>query len=308
MNPFRWLNSPTYSRFMKYRFFIPFAALLFSVLFNTGCEEEPPGVVFTEVQKPLLDTTYVSAAPSAQLKNVLLIDITGVGCKNCPAAAIDAKNILKAHPGRVNLMAMYPYIIKPNSLTSPYAGYDTVTTDEADNYLAGLGSIGGIPTGIVDQVKQNNSYFIPVASWFGLVDSRLLETTPVNIDLSGKWIASENKSRLEVKLSYNQNLDTSKKHRIHIAILEDGIIGKQANSDTAGSYQYFYRFDHVMRRLITPSTGELLKEKLTAGRVFEKHYFIAPRYNWKSDKLSALVWVTDDSDKQVLHSQEVALK
>ena len=281
---------------------------LILVFAMAGCEEEPPGVIFTEVEKPLLDSTYLTAVPSAQNKNVLLVDITGVGCNNCPDAAITAKNILKLNSGRVNLMAVYPYMFKGYPLTNPHAGYDTVNTEDADNYISGLGSLQGLPTGFVDQVKQNNSYFIPATTWNVLVDNRLKESTPVNIDLTSKWIASENKSRLEVKLTYNQNLDTAKKHRIHIAILESGIIGKQANRDTVGGYQYFYKFDHVLRRLITPPTGELLKEKLLAGRVFEKHYYIAPRNNWKPENLTALVWVTNDADKEVFHSKEVVLK
>jgi hypothetical protein len=283
-------------------------AMLGLVTFITGCEEEPPGVIFKEVEKPLLDTTYTGPVPSVQLKNILLVDITGVNCNNCPDAAVSAKNILGLHPGRVNLMAMYPYIFKPHNLTNPFAGYDTMNSDDADYYINSLGSLLGLPNGLVDQVKQNSSYFIPVNAWTGLVDTRLSITPPVNIDLKGKWLSSENKSRLEIKLTYSQTLDTTVKHRMHIALVESGIIGKQANKDTAGGIQYFYHFDHIFRKLLTPVTGVLLNAPYTAGRVFEKHYYITPRYNWKPDNLVALVWVTDAADKQVLQSYEVPLK
>ena len=290
----------------------PLLIAAFSVFgfYLTGCDEEKPNIIFTVPEKPLLDTTYIASVPAAQDKHVFIADITGVGCNNCPDAAKIAKAIQENYaPGRVQVLALYPYVTNPpGALTRPHSGYDTLNTWEADNYLAAFGSITGLPTGMVDQGKTGGSYFVPMTTLAGLADNRIKESTPLNIDLKSTWQPAFNRARLEVKLSYHKSLDTSVKHQVYIAIAENGIVGKQANRDTSGGYQYYYKFNHVFRRFLTPVSGVRLAAVLEPGRVFEKHYYVAPNAKWKADNLTAMVWVVNTADRQVLQSAEVELK
>ena len=289
---------------MKSKLLIPFLASLILI----SCDEEPPPVRFTDPEKPLLDSVYMAAAPAPNPKVVMLMDITGVNCSNCPKAAILAKNIQSANPGRVNILALYPAWTPGNTLTNPWAGYDTLVTADADGIVSNLGSLNGLPNGIIDQISAGGSYFVPVTSWAGTVSGRLSKISPLNIGLNSKWLFAENKGRLEIKVHYHTSQQTNAKHLIYIGITEDNIVGKQADSDSADGKNYKYKFMHVLRKLMTPTTGDTLRAELTAGRVFEKHYYVTPRYNWKPDNLNALVWIVDAATKEILQSAEVKLK
>jgi hypothetical protein len=293
---------------MNMRFFRTFLILNVAAVAFVACDEEPPGVILTDTkEKPLLDTTYTVTAPAADLKTALIIDITGVRCNNCPEAAISAKNIMSANPGRVITMALFPKVT-PDVLTRPWPGYDTLVSDEAYNLISLLGSITSLPTGTVDQVKSGGSFFIPHTGWAAEVNKRLLISSPINLNLSGKWNATDKKSRLEVRATYNTTVAGANPHLLNIAIIENKIIGKQSNKDTAGGIQYHYEFDHVFRRLITPTTGDTIRTAAEGGKVTEKHFYISPRYNWKPENLYAVVWITDATTKEVIQASEVHLK
>lgn len=277
-------------------------------VFFASCSEENPGVVFTKAEKPLLDTNYlIGTIPAAQSKKVLLIDITGVRCNNCPDAAAIARRIADTlNPGKVVVVALYPNSPSP-SLTAPWDGYDTMVTTDAEALAGLLGAIPNLPIGSVDQVKSNGTYFMDRATWNGQVNNRIAVPTPLNIDLNTEWLAANNKGRLDIKVTYTGAV--SSKHLIYIGILESEIEGKQSNKNIKPSgIQEDYLHHHALRKLITPATGDTLNAPLVAGRVFEKQYYITPRYNWNADHLECVVWVVDATTKEVLHVNKVALK
>lgn len=65
-------------------------------------------MIMTAEEKPLLDTFYVGSVPAASPKKVLLFDVTGVRCNNCPKAAVLAKSLASSNAGRVEIVALYP--------------------------------------------------------------------------------------------------------------------------------------------------------------------------------------------------------
>lgn len=265
-------------------------------------------MIFTVPEKPLLDTTYtISAVPSAQPKNVLVFDITGVRCNNCPEAAAIARKIADTlHPGRVVVMAMYTTSPSP-SLTAPWPGFDTLTSIDAEAVINNLGSVGNLPIGSVDQVKSNNSYFLDRATWVGNVNNRLALTTPLNIDIKTEWLTADNKARVEAKVTYTGA--SSSKHLIYIALIESHIIGKQSDKTVKPSgIDENYEHNHALRKVITPFTGDTLQGVLAPGRVFEKQYYITPKSNWKPENMDVVVWVVDATTKEVLQVAKAELK
>lgn len=86
-----------------------FVALLAScALLIVACKEIPPYIDYT-VPVPSKDTSYIaSSVPPAQHKAVLIEDITGVRCNNCPQAAQQALAIQTAKTeDSVVVMALY---------------------------------------------------------------------------------------------------------------------------------------------------------------------------------------------------------
>jgi hypothetical protein len=256
-----------------------------------SCEEENPPIKFTE--RPLLDTTYLSAAPNAQTKRVFLADVTGVRCNNCPRAAQKAFDFQSANPGRIEIVAIYP-TYKP--LSNPWGDpYDTLNTQDADDLANSVGVVSALPSGIIDNMLYNGKRLIDENSWSVVLDGQLVKTTPINIDINARWLSADNKGRIEVKATANKAIANGVSWVI--AILEDDIVGKQSN---ATGYDEKYKFKHVLRKIVNSPMGDPLQTPMVAGFTTERHYYIPSVAKWKPEHLSCMVWVFDNTTKEIL--------
>lgn len=274
-----------------------FGGIFFALSF-ISCEEEPPsGLKFKE--RPLLDTTYLSAAPTAQTKQVLLIDVTGVRCNNCPRAAEKAHAIEAANPNKVQILAIYPNY---GSLSKPWDKNDTLVTKDADDLVGTVGTVTNLPLGIIDNVPYNGKYLIDENSWSIVVDQQKVKTTPINLELKAKWLPDEDKGRIEIKAIANTAIPSTTKLNWVIAILEDDMVGWQS---LPSGVDEAYTFKHVLRKLVTSAYGDPLTLGMPAGFTTEKHYYIPRVAKWKADKLSCMVWILDADTKEVLQVNKV---
>ncbi len=282
-----------------------FIALFVLAALLGACKEENPGVIFVVPEKPLLDTTYsTSSIPAAQDHDVLLFDMTGVRCVNCPDAATIARRIADTlNPGRVVVVAIYPEAAGLGPNVWPWPGYDTMSNVYSEGINQFLGGVTQLPMGCVDQISVSGSRFLQRATWVSNVNNRLAISTPVNIDLNTKWDLLNNRSRLEAKVTYTSAV--SSKHLIFIGVTESHVIGKQSsNKGEILNYEH----NHALRKLYTASTGDTLKADLTAGRVFEKHYYITPDKKWNAANMDAVVWVVDATTKEVVQVAHAKIK
>lgn len=278
---------------------------LTAAMFQGCIDEEPVPINFRVKEKPLRDTTFVGTIPAAQDKHVILCDITGVRCNNCPQAADKAKQIEAARGGKVHVIAAY--ITPMPNLTAPWRGYDTLTTPIADQMISATGvSVNSLPNGMVDQAVFGTSRVISMNEWEARVNDRLAESTPVNMELSSAWDAVKKEAVITLRLAYNSDKSTES-HRYTIALTEGGIVGKQSDKDTAGGIRYFYTHNHVLRTTITAPGGDLLTEPLVAGRVFEKQYRYKPAGNFKPANMHVVAFVQRDSDRTILNGRETDL-
>jgi hypothetical protein len=58
--------------------------------------EELPWVIMPDEEKPLLDTFYIGSVPATSPTKLLLFDVTGLRCNNCPKATVLAKILRQA--------------------------------------------------------------------------------------------------------------------------------------------------------------------------------------------------------------------
>lgn len=260
----------------------------------TSCEEEPPPIRY--IEKPLLDTTYMVAPPTAQTKTVWLADITGVKCTNCPEAAEIAYQIYKDYPGRVELLALYPTYFP--TLTSAWSGYDTLTTSLANEVIGAEPE--GIPRGLVDNIVYNGNRFVDRFSWPLVVQNQLQKNTPINLEVNASWNASEEKGRIEFKATANAVV--AKPVLLVGALVEDNIIGKQSDRRASSGYIGNYQFNHVFRSVIGSTQGDTLAKSFDSpGFTVEKHYFVPFSKKWKLQNMSCLIWILDAETREVLH-------
>jgi hypothetical protein len=280
--------------------------LLFTAMMGfVACSEELPPVIMTAEEKPLLDTFYVGNIPSAAIKKVLLFDVTGVRCNNCPKAAKLAKSLSSSNSGRIEVVALYPKT--PLSLTYPWAGYDTMSTIEADQIATSMGGITSLPLGAVDQVAFNGGKLLNTSDWGAAVTSQLAKTSPINLTLTSTWKSADGKSRVEIKAVSNKALSAN--YKWVIAITESGVKSKQSDQDAPGGMVDDYEHEHALRGVVGSTLGsDINTAAVSAGYVREKHFYLVPKAKWNVDNCEVVVWVYDADTKEVVQVEKVALK
>ena len=270
-----------------------------------SCDEELPPVIMTEEEKPLLDTFYIGSVPAASVKKVLLFDVTGVRCNNCPKAAVLAKNLATSNAGRVEVVALYPKT--PMSLTFPWAGYDTMSTIEAEQIATAMGGITSLPLGAVDQVAFNGSKLLNTSDWGAAVTAQLAKTSPFNLSVKSTWKSADGKSRVEIKAVANTSITSN--YKWVVAITENGVKSKQSDQDAPGGMVDEYEHEHALRGVVGSTLGsDVNSAAVSAGYVREKHFYLVPKAKWNASKCDVVVWVYNADTKEVVQVEKVSLK
>lgn len=282
--------------------FLPFVVSV--SLFFLSCKEVPPYINFKKEAKSQ-DTSYIIAnVPSPQHKAVLIEDITGVRCNNCPKAAIRAKDIVAAKT-KDSVVVIGLYTTHLSNFTNPYDGFVDLTSNFSYQIVDFLTPPTGLPSGYVDraiispQTVRYNSY----TTWASLVNLRLKEQTPVNIELT-KTLVGKN---LNFKMSLVYSSAVSTTHKYALYITENKIISKQTMPDGAGEKDD-YEHNHVLRYAFGLATGNPLNQPLVAGRVFEKVYDYEFPTNMVPENCHLVCVVTDAASNEVINVREIELK
>jgi hypothetical protein len=294
---------------MQWRFLIRFfvvISLLFAVIRGlVSCSEELPPVIMAEEEKSLLDTFYMGSVPAALVKKVLLFDVTGVRCNNCPKAAVLAKNLARTAAGRVEVVALYPQT--PMSLTFPWAGFDTMSTIEADQIATAMGGITSLPLGAVDQVAFNGSKLLNTSDWGAAVTAQLGKTSPFNLSIKSTWKSADGKSRVEIKAVANAAITSN--YKWVVAITENGVKSKQSDQDAPGGMVDDYEHEHALRGAVGSTLGsDINSAAVSAGYVREKHFYLVPKPKWVASNCDVVVWIYDANTKEVVQVEKVSLK
>lgn len=286
--------------------------IIIIALVVASCEEVPPPINYQKSTQTK-DSTYIKLpAPAPQQKHVLLEDVSGVKCVNCPDAAIIAKSILTAFPGRAFTTVMHPDIPALANFVSPItkAGHESrydFRTKDASDILQLVGIPGSLPSGFVNRKKfaGQQSRILGRAEWYAKCQEELNGTTPVNIELSNTFDEASGEGTVNVKLTYTQTLN--KKHYLSILLVEDSIVDTQEYQDPVTFDVLFdnnYVHNHVLRDVVTNATGDPLTTDpavtLVPGRVFEKNFGykmnVSDKIKVNPKKAHLIVFVHEDAD------------
>jgi hypothetical protein len=243
--------------------------------------------------------------PAASVKKVLLIDVTGVRCNNCPKAAVLAKSLAASNAGRVEVVALYPKT--PMSLTYPWPGFDTMSTIEADQIATALGGITSLPLGAVDQVEYNGSKLLNTSDWGAAVTAQLAKSSPFNLSIKSTWKPADGKSRVEIKAIANAAIASN--YKWVVAITENGVKSKQSDQDAPGGVVDDYDHEHALRGVVGSFLGsDINTAAVSAGYVREKHFYVVPKAKWVAANCEVVVWIYDANTKEVVQVEKVSLK
>lgn len=296
-----------------------------------SCKEEPP-YINHQVPKKVTDSTYITPnIPPAQPKEILIEDVSGVSCKNCPEAARIGHDLAIQHPNRINIVTIYPNIRLAN-LTDPVKvnGVESrfdLRTDVGKDVVNYVTVPPSLPCGYINRKKMNTTtgWYVSKDDWSGVVTNELALSTPVNIDITNSYAPASQKLTVKVKITYTQAVTGS--NYIHVMLLQDSTIDAQETTDPGTgntTYDSVYVHQHALMDMLTANNGDLLNtsdaRSLVAGRVFELTYEKVfeprnssptqyPQPQWRPEHVKIVAFVTEDATtKYVLQSKETDLQ
>ena len=280
-----------------------------SLLFLGACKEQKaPGLdlggAFTT------DSSYVASVEAKQDKVIVIEELTGVTCANCPKAAQVIKDIQKAHPNRVIAVGMHP---PSSNFTEPVANkskYD-FRQDAVDEIAILLGGRGALPSASLNREKITSGKIFDKdrGSWISRINPWLSETTPVNIRMESSYSSDSNQVELITKVAFTEEVQEDL--YLSVYVTENGIIDYQADGLI---YISDYEHNHVFRKILTSVSGSSLNfADKNAGTVLQKRIKFEPTITgdnaWNLDNCTVIAFVhKSGSDQSILHGAEVSLK
>lgn len=309
-----------YSHFsrMKKTFIYSAAAFL---LFAASCKENVVPIDLTDGPEDW-DSTYVASVDAPQARRLLIEELSGVTCTNCPGGATELESLSNQYPNQLSIVTIHT-----GALTDPMVGKSTQNFQTDDGRVLRdqvWNGQGNKPTAIFDRMflgSGTNKYFLDgYTGWANAIvqDKAALPTTPLNLQVKSTYNDKKDWYDIEVTVKYTQAVTA--KHALHIFLTESKIIDAQEFSSS--NIDLNYEFNHVFRKAITPAAvGKTILPGATsdskeAGRVFV--YRTALQINpadakqkfWKPANMTVVAFVTDmgSIDKHIIHAQEVKLK
>ena len=293
-----------------------FSFTAIALLFSACKEQTPGGLILNSLISA--DTTYVvSQIETPQEKKIVIEELTGVLCTNCPAGTKQLNDFVAQYPNRIILTSMHS-----GFLTEPTAAamYDFRNADADALKLFFNEGDPGKPSATFDRIPLvigggDPKYFIlrgqTGTDWISALPPLLSKTTPVNIHLTSSYDVNKNKVNVLAKLHFTA--DVTEKLGLTLYVLESGKVDIQ---DSVGVEIDDYTFNHVLQKVITPIAGEPILDSLPTkvkGRVIEKVLSFEPNISgvngWNLDNcvIVGIVHKTGAS-KAVIHAEEVHLK
>jgi thiol-disulfide isomerase/thioredoxin len=263
-----------------------------SIVLVTGCKEKE--IIIPDVGVQATD------------KVVLVEEFTGVGCPNCPDAAILLENEVAKYTGNI-----IPVAVHSNALASPRPNskYD-FRSEVAENLEKYIGQLFSKPAAAIDRIPvqmDGNPYAVEVNDWPWLIASEIQKEPEVNISIEKTYNPTNRNLNFTVKYDPTVNLNVPL--RLNAWILESHIIDPQ---DDSGGRIDDYEHNHVLRDMITAVEGEAIGVSFNEGVVYEKSYSytIPPQDGWwVAENCTLVVFVnelTENPDsKRVLQAHEV---
>ncbi len=208
---------------------------------------------------------------SAENKNVVLEEFTGIYCTWCPAGHLLANNLKASNPGDVVLINIHT-----GGFAAP-SGNDPDFRIAEGAGIAGQSGLTGYPAGTVNRrlfsgMSQGTGTAMSRGSWAAAGATVLGESSYVNVALEGEIDFTTNTLSVDVELYFTGSSAPSSVN-LNVAVLQNGVLGPQTGmagnpSQIEGSS---YIHNHMLREMMTGQWGDVINTT-TMGTTVSKTY------------------------------------
>jgi len=248
--------------------------LIIILLAPGGCKEQPVEIPDLKVGK----------------RRVLIEELSGVNCNNCPDAAKEIEKI-RGIVGAENVVAVtiYPSLYGVLSRPLPISKYD-FRMPESDAIVNLLGPADAIPALSVNRTIVNTGdqtpFLVTKTQWSGLVRNALMKEPVVGVFLKTTFDAVSREVVISTDITPDQTL--SGDYFLTALITQDSIIDAQNDkNDILPAYAH----RHVLRKVLSLPGGDRIAEPLTLRALITKSYTFRLPVDWDATKCSAVAFV-----------------
>jgi len=235
---------------------------------------------------------------------VLLEEITGKGCTNCPKGSREIDNLLTLLPENLVVVSIHAGFFA-NPQIFPLGQYDLRTT-EGEFLYNYLGPNAGYPAGVVNRTPVNNEMQLSANAWASAISSEIQNPPAVEFSISHTYIPDTH----ELTVTINGIGKETRSGEVHVSIMltESGIVDAQDDFEAGGIVED-YVHNHVLRDMLTPASGAPVTGGLITGQTFNESYSGVLNASWVEENMEIIVFVSlvEGNNFPVLQAGKVKL-
>ncbi len=265
------------------------------IIFFSACEEKM-------VEIPMFK-------PPVTGKVLLVEELTGVACPNCPAGSARLAAILELFPDNLVVVGIHGGI-----LTKPLdkSKYD-FRTEDSESLDAFLQPYLGKPSAYFNRIRYEEWGEIwgnPVnGQWQGYVERELEKPQVLELTINKSYDPVTRV--LDMTIGVLPLVDMSGEFKLTIMLTENGIVDAQDDQSTVIEE---YVHDHVLREVITNFDGDAFANQLEENKVeFTQYSYTIPEDDsglWNDDHIEVVAFIanTEGESEEVLQAAHTHLK
>ncbi|MFO8086315.1 MAG: Omp28-related outer membrane protein [Bacteroidales bacterium] len=210
---------------------------------------------------------------TAQNKNVILEEFTGINCPYCPDGHRVANEIQALNPGD-----MYVINIHVGGYATPSGGQPDYRTSFG-SAIDGQAGVAGYPAGTVNRhqfsgMSQGGGTAMSRGDWNTAADQILTEASYANVALDAEIDLQTREMTVDVELYFTGNTAPSSVN-LNVAVNQNNVAGPQSGGASYNPSQMLpngdYNHMHMLRHLITGQWGEVI-DTTAYGTLIQRQY------------------------------------
>jgi hypothetical protein len=234
-------------------------------------------------------------SPKPQNRPVVLEVFTGIKCVYCPDGHRIAKDIYNKNPFNTVWINIHE-----GSFAVPSAGQPDFRTPFGTAIAAQTG-LTGYPSGTINRHKfdSNTNTALGRTEWTNAAQNIRSLPTPVNVGVKSTFDATTRELSIDASLIYTDASPAAKNY-IHVAFLQNGVIGPQTGGANPNSYEH----NNILRHLITGQWGQEISNT-TKGAIHDLNFKYTVPSQYDIDKCDVVVFVSE-SRQEIYNGKKVA--
>jgi hypothetical protein len=237
---------------------------------------------------PQVSAQYEYVLKTPQNRVVVLEEFTGVNCGWCPQGHTIAKNIERAYPNAVVIN------IHAGAFANPGVGQPDFRTAYGTTINNGFGA-NAYPSGMLNRHNFGSGIVTGRGTWAGNADRIADMNSPVNIGMVSNYDPLERELSVDVEYYYTADAP-EEENFLHLVLLENGVIGYQANYDIpAGSVQNYTHNNILRSKIHRYNYGDTIRNTKESSTSLVRYTYKVPA-NIKPENCDVAAFISSSRD------------